>query len=423
MKQFTKLLIILFTLTLCLTLCACNEPITPEQSLKNEVVSLFKNVEFDRMEETAGKEDGETTRTYYFNHKDFSFIVENYLVHSEGWGNLENTYFTSYYNEIYKFKQKDFEQIANKHGITLYEYNYGDTTEYRANLKDKQGILLSYDFGMLYDANIELTFYVDNYTQVKVVENFLNDFHELFEDYLPDRDSEYLNANLQLSVCRNNDFKPETSYRADLIYHDDVQLHDDADVDDVIDSFNNWTDHLYLDYVRQDLITDSSAIIDEDFKPSIINKLYINSSEFTSEKYPIEFFYNVEDDVYYTPVCFGTKLSYNGGVEDYLQREIIQKYNLENKYKINVLMDKTTYQLHNDKFVVTWKNKGEENEDMVFSKNGKILDIKTYKEFGPRYAGASYNRLISIDDFAMLCGLSIDEINTQQGIIYCSSMK
>ena len=427
MKRFGQIITTtILILSLCLSLSACvfDNSITPEQTLKDEVLSLFSNVKFEKVEEEPGTEKGELTKTYHFKTNEISFVVENYLLEDEFWGNLENSYATSYYQEVYKLKQTEFEQIAAQHNVELYEYDYGDSEEMRKELKAQPGVLLMYSFGDMYDENVDFDFYVDEYQQLDTVKKFLEDYHDLFEDYLPKKMSTYLNAKLIIEISCNQDFKADTSYRPSRIYGDtDIQLNKDANVDDRIENLNEWTNYLYIDYVRQGLIKDNSVTVPENFHPSVIDKLYINQSEFTSEKYPIKFYYNIEDDTYYTTVCFGCKFSYNGGVEDYLQREIINKYNLDTKYTIKNLMHKTTYQLHEDKFEVYWVNWDKENEDLKFSKNGKVLDIKTYEDLGPHHSGASYNRLISIDDFAMLCGLAIDEIDIQNGAIYCSSMK
>lgn len=142
-----------------------------------------------------------------------------------------------------------------------------------------------------------------------------------------------------------------------------------------------------------------------------IRNLYVNGEPYQSDKYEICFLYNIEDGMYYTPVGFGIELDYNGGVEDYLQREIIEFYYPDADYTISMKDQTSSYKIGNDHYIVKRRGDG-----LVFMKNGRDLPIAHEKEISDTHPGADYYYWISIDDFALLLGMSVDAVD--EGGVY-----
>jgi hypothetical protein len=139
-----------------------------------------------------------------------------------------------------------------------------------------------------------------------------------------------------------------------------------------------------------------------------IRALYINGEPYVSSRYGIRFLYSLEDGRYYAPVGFGIKISYNGGVEDHLQREIIKAYYPDARYKISMEDQTTTYQIGPDRFQV---QRG--RNSLTFWKNGRELPIRYYHERSGTHTGAEYFYWVTVEDFAMLMGMSVDRVEPE----------
>ncbi len=137
-----------------------------------------------------------------------------------------------------------------------------------------------------------------------------------------------------------------------------------------------------------------------------IRNLYINGEPYQSDKYEICFLYNIKDGRYYTPVGFGIELDYNGGVEDYLQREIIEFYYPDADYTISMKDETSSYKIGNDHYLVKRQAEG-----LVFLKNGKEFPVACEKEISDTHPGAAYYYWVSTDDFALLLGMSVDKVD------------
>lgn len=137
-----------------------------------------------------------------------------------------------------------------------------------------------------------------------------------------------------------------------------------------------------------------------------IQNLYINGKLYQSDKYEICFLYNIKDGTYYTPVGFGIELDYNGGVEDYLQREIIEFYYPDAEYTISMKDESSSYKIGNDDYLVKRQKNG-----LVFLKNGNELPIICEKEISDTSTGAVYYYWVNVDDFALLLGMSVEKVD------------
>ena len=167
---------------------------------------------------------------------------------------------------------------------------------------------------------------------------------------------------------------------------------------------------LYLDFkadVEEGLVSDvglSQELLDA-IPQKYIRSLYINGKPYQSEDYEICFLYNILDETYYTRVGFGVKLNYNGGVEDYLQREIIESYYPEAEYTISPRAQTSTYTIGADQYLVKRRDDG-----LTFFKNDTELQIAAYQELSGTHTGATYYFWVSVDDFATLLGMTVDKV-------------
>lgn len=136
-----------------------------------------------------------------------------------------------------------------------------------------------------------------------------------------------------------------------------------------------------------------------------IQALYINGEPYVSNDYDIRFIYSLENRRYYAPVGFGIKISCNGGVEDYLQREIIKAFYPNAQYTISMKDQTTSYQIGADRFQV---RRG--RNSLTVWKNGRKLPVKYFHKISDTHTGAEYYYWVSLEDFAMLMGMSVDKV-------------
>ena len=137
-----------------------------------------------------------------------------------------------------------------------------------------------------------------------------------------------------------------------------------------------------------------------------IRDLYIDGVPYRSERYEVCFLYNIRDGRYYTPVGFGIELDYNGGVEDYLQREIIEYYYPDAGYTISMEDQTSTYKIGSDSYLIERKEDG-----LVFLKNEEEVPLVCEKEVSDTHPGAAYYYWVSVDDFAMLLGMTVERVD------------
>ena len=222
----------------------------------------------------------------------------------------------------------------------------------------------------------------------------LGELYALLEDYIPRKKLRWLSCELALWT------------RYGERQRDSIEQRGDWDP--------SWTRRrLYLNFkAAADMgLTGDVALCQErlDAIPKkFIRALYINGEPYVSSRYEIRFLYSLEDGRYYAPVGFGIKISYNGGVEDHLQREIIKAYYPDARYKISVEDQTTTYQIGPDCFQV---QRG--RNSLTFWKNGRELPIRYYHERSGTHTGAEYFYWVTVEDFAMLMGMRVDRVEPE----------
>ena len=222
----------------------------------------------------------------------------------------------------------------------------------------------------------------------------LGELYALLEDYIPRKKLRWLSCELALWT------------RYGERQRDAIKRRGDWDA--------SWTRRrLYLNFkAAADMgLTKNVALCQarlDAIPQKFIRALYINGEPYVSSRYEIRFLYSLEDGRYYAPVGFGIKISYNGGVEDHLQREIIKAYYPDARYKISMEDQTTAYQIGPDRFQV---QRG--RNSLTFWKNGQKLPIRYYRERSGTHTGAEYFYWVTVEDFAMLMGMSVDRVEPE----------
>lgn len=415
LKRNVKLLVALVTIVLIIfTLCGCDQKIADEKKLVNTIESIVPGAKYKDMTEEKGEEEGELIHTYTFKANGVTFTVLNTLFREDYFGNLTNGYRHDYYIQLLKDNKSEIEDIAESNNIAIvFEEMEKEAFQ---TLKEEDGVLCRMTAGTGdYSQDVSIGFYIDNYKQIDNVDDFLYDLKKEFQDIIQTKYHKMFKNDLTIGLYLNHDI-PGQEYMPNRVNYDSMQLIKGQM--DSYDMFGLWSDYLYKNYVYEGKIIDSDVDLRK-FQPYKLDKLYIDGELFKpeNEKYKTEFFYNIEDEQYYTAVCYGCLFDYNGGVEDYVQREIIEKYYPNCKYEIDSKFNKTTYKIGKDKFVID-RNDFSSTDDLVFTKNGKTLDIKELSQINMTAPGPSYYKFIPVDDFAMLCGMKVDNINVRDGAVY-----
>lgn len=222
----------------------------------------------------------------------------------------------------------------------------------------------------------------------------LQETYRLLEEYIPTQNLSWFYFNIQLkTVCgQYKDLTTEIRNSTDWNFDYEKEL-------------------LYFDFkdcVSQGLVENVALSTDllQAIPTKTLNSLHINGEQYVSDKYETQFIYNLADKKYYTIVCFGTDIVYNGGVNDYLQKEIIEKYYPKANYTVDDSTRTSAYRIGTDKYRVREKRDG-----LIFQKNGKILDIKSFQKISDTNTGATYYYWIEVHDFAAIMGMTVDEVD------------
>lgn len=358
-RMACKFVVGCLTLLSLLTLCSCGRLKEP-----SEVVSHVSNILPEavlRNQAETVDEEGYKTREYTFEINEITFEVDNYQYEESLFGTTAAGVTNNYANALYERYKTQIESIAAKYGVEI-SCGYGFQIEYK------------------------LPSFADSVCGI----NALQELYSLIEEYIPKTNPEWFDFSLELMTYTDEkNFYTILTNRADTDFEYEEKL-------------------LKLDVahaLRQGKITSFSYTEEElsDIPIKELNLLYINGKQVVSERYPISFIYNVKDGKYYTTVCYGTKLDYNGGVEDYLQREIIQVYYPDSQYKISD--ESTTYKIGKVHYRIDKKEDG-----LFFYRQGRKLDIAVYEEIDGMSPGATYYYWMDIDSFASLMGMQVEGV-------------
>lgn len=368
-----------------------------EETVKNEIEKLFPESTFISVEETLSTGDL-PRKIYTFENKGLIFEVDNYLYHDTFFG-------------------LKFSQISHNYGKVL-EEAFKKKWEHIVGISGLEAEISGSSTGM------RMSITVKEYDQIPEALKLYEEIYQFTREYLPKE------------IPLNKDGYPRGFYKSDfsVYFLAEKSLEEDMfgfyDYTRILDqteclsmeAHEKRAKYAYIEEVRSGECKDStvSGKILDSHPPFKLDKLFINGERFYSDRYPTEFFYDIESEQYYTIVCFGVDIEYNGGVQDYLQREILEYLYPDCNYKIKG--NATTYD-------IGWPGvkvkKNRETYDLTFKLGMVELDIEDkahdFLDYMGVSSGAAYFRYIPVDDFASLMKLEVENIDTESGAVYLKS--
>ena len=414
------LCILLIFPMLCFTLTGCNDKLREENEIISIVEDELPNCEFVNVKSSID-DNGKEQKEYKFKNDDFEFCLIDYLS-EDSFGFDTNAVSTTYLQETLKQNKEKLLKLLDDYNIKIYDKTQESfDNEKLENFKKNEGILLIFDISEYNAYETNFSFLIGKYKDIETIYDFIKDFYNIIEKYIPDKPFSLENFPIDIQISTKKVLNPD-KYNKNSVY----LLHTNFSVEGLeFDYAEKWSKYEYASAVKDGYIFDSAIDVNK-VKPFKLDKLYIDGELYESERYETNFYYNIDDEKYYTIVSFGMQFEYNGGVDDYLQREIIQKYHPKSNYTITDSKDTSEYRIGLNKYKVKWSDHGLDSvsgdrDELLFYKNGKKLDIKNIYYLGNHSAGASYNKYISVDDFAKIMEMKVEKINIEERAVYLST--
>lgn len=305
------------------------------------------------------------------------FTYENYQGADTFFGGKVAFSGNDYCEKLFEYFSEEIEEITDQYQVELNEV-HGSHMEIRNRISHMEDI----------DSGVKA----------------MQEIYLLLEDYIPQTELSWFPFELALCtdygkvqhifIVKQGDW--DESYARQLLY-----LNFKADVDTGMVTDVELSEEL-LDTIPQ----------------KYIRALYINGKPYCSDDYEICFLYNLKDGKYYTRAGFGIELEYNGGVEDHLQREIIEACYPDSGYTISMDDQTSAWQIGDDHYLVKRQEDG-----LIFSKNDCELQIEYDSEISGTNTGATYYYWISVDDFAMLMGMTVEKVEENGVYLKCDTCK
>ena len=371
--------IILLLPLLALTLAGCRNSEYSESEITGFVQKEFGYAELASAGNQKSFDNSTSTLYTYRTEQGFLFEVDSYYVASGGVFGLPSAHLNNnYFEAMNDYLEQDINRLKRKYNAKINQ--------------DAESI------------DLELSSFLDIDKKI----NFVFDYYALVKDCLPDASKDtplfsgssgkmtvtlYSGDNKVLKICFDEKFSEMTS-------------------DYVKECARISYAHIYRDY--QNGKDDFSSI------PELyINRLYINGEEFTSEEYESEFVYDAASGEYCIPVGYGLHLEYNGGVDDYMQREIVTDY-LGGSYRVDSKTRTTEYTVGGNKYKVIMKK--DEPESARFYINGKKQDIKLLGNELDFWGstGATYFYYMKLSDYAEMLGMDY-RVDQSECAVYLTS--
>lgn len=418
MKKFLCILLILPML--CFALTGCNDKLREEDEIISIVEDELPNCKFVNVKSSID-DNGKEQKEYRFKNNDFEFCLIDYLS-EDSFGFDTNAVSTTYLQETLKHNKEKLLKLLDDYNIKIYDKTQESfDNEKLETFKKNEGILLIFDISEYNAYETNFSFLIEKYKDIETIYDFIKDFYNIIEKYIPDKPFSLENFPIDIQISTKKVLNPD-KYNKNSVY----LLHTNFSVEGLeFDYAEKWSKYEYASAVKDGYIFDSAIDVNK-VKPFKLDKLYIDGELYESERYETNFYYNIDDEKYYTIVSFGMQFEYNGGVDDYLQREIIQKYHPKSNYTITDSKDTSEYRIGLNKYKVKWSDHGLDSvsgdrDELLFYKNGKKLDIKNIYYLGNHSAGASYNKYISVDDFAKIMEMKVEKINIEERAVYLST--
>ena len=377
-------------------MCGCST-LSNQESVIADIEKNVPNAKFV----TVNKDD--ESATYIFDNGEFQFEYTETYNDEYNWIDKNDTYI----EQIILKHQDEIKTIIDKYDITVLDQD-AFSVEYLPAIKlfDDETIPAI----QLYNKNSSAyaTLFINNNEDIAMLSELVDEIVQIFNKYMMSGRSDYVKPMLWFSVYNNTPFKTERNPY--ILYSGHCYLVD-GEVDVAYES--DFAEYQYKCYVNSGLIDGSFY---SDCIPPAITRLQINGTDFISQQYDMNFLYNPHDENYYVLVAYGTDTAFMP--KDSIQREIITRFYKKSKYVIDDDRSITQYNINSDNFKIYLKSDDGLFGDRYwcFEKNGQVLDVDVLDRFGDSYL-YSDKIIISIDDFAMLMNMEVEDIDIYNQII------
>ena len=375
---------------------------------------------------------------YTFTNGDFEFVLENYMTQDSVFGWNSNVYHNNY---LYKMIEKNYSSIqalASSYDIYLLAdsiektefieaYRTYRTTNEILDLmsenKDKVFIDLRVANVDDYSSGLSFNIYLNNFSQIDNIYDFMKDFHSFLNDYYPTKEYDKLHFDFRYSIEGINSQSTDTYDKTIRIYSDSFVLIDNDYPIELYES--DWIKHKFAYQVRLNRISDSVLSYSEalKFNPIEINRLDIEGTIFECSN-DFSFVYNIENGRYYCKVYGGNEFANSENIE-YVNTtgEGSQRYFLEKIYgDVDYIANKdekySSYRINGLTYKILRVKLG---KDFEFYRNGKKLKINDVETI-PYHNEYDASQYVSLEDFAEIFGLKADKIDRTNGVIYFSKL-
>ena len=274
-----------------------------------------------------------------------------------------------------------------------------------------------------YSSGLSFNIYLNNFSQIDNIYDFMKDFHSFLNDYYPTKEYDKLHFDFRYSIEGINSQSTDTYDKTIRIYSDSFVLIDNDYPIELYES--DWIKHKFAYQVRLNRISDSVLSYSEalKFNPIEINRLDIEGTIFECSN-DFSFVYNIENGRYYCKVYGGNEFANSENIE-YVNTtgEGSQRYFLEKIYgDVDYIANKdekySSYRINGLTYKILRVKLG---KDFEFYRNGKKLKINDVETI-PYHNEYDASQYVSLEDFAEIFGLKADKIDRTNGVIYFSKL-
>lgn len=295
---------------------------------------------------------------------------------------------TDYYKKVFELKKDDIAQIAQQNGVMILE------EKFTKDLMDGTNCCVFIEHS--YSGKITFYVYVDNSTNIQRGLDFIGELWKVLDKYVPTQEG-LCTQKMHINVYHA---KSET-----LASQQEINMWGDIDLSEA----RVWAKYEYEADVLDGIIEDNTVNL-KNVMPRAINRIYYNDGLLSDLESDKTFYYNPIDGKYYVLVCYGVDKNFDTKHPGYLHKEILETVYPNVSYSIvDSLREKSsTYNINGNEFVIEWSKRDTSKGELIFHKNGTVLDIQTYKSIGPISGQTTANRFISVDDFAKLLDMTAE---------------
>ena len=384
-KRHIRIVVASVIAILLVTLCTGCMGRTKE-SVVESINNCIPNIkDFSIAEEKF--ESGDTAEVFTFVTDEISFKYYEIQAGLEGGNGTTTKRETDYYQKIFELKKDDIIAAAERNNVKLLEEKFKQDSIDGANCC----IYIEHGNG----GKVTFYVYVENATFINPAFEFIKSTWTILEKYIPTQEG------LCTSTMHINLYNAKAE---SLASQQELNMWGTIDLTEP----RAWAKYEYEVDVLDGIIKDDTVNTDG-IKPRTINKIYYNEGLLSGLESDKTFYYNPIDGKYYVLVCYGVNKNFDTTHPGYLHKEILETIYPNLSYEIvDSLKEKSsTYIINGDEFCIEWSKRDTSKGELIFHKNGTLLDIKTYTNIGPISNQTTDNRFISVEDFAKLMDLEV----------------